>query len=284
MFRSIVNIECVQSEVIVDSASSLDERPKTIPPMDQFETFDTNSNDINQFHLDENLEKSEEVIEQPLVVLSRKINDVPYQDAMPSNTVESDIDESTSEMSDSETDDDTDNSNLQPNPVPNPVNPYLYRLETSGPSISYTTIDKMLISYPTYGIKPTVYNGKRYSVTKTCSLDSSLFLLYYTYKSGSEAYRSLFDRAIPVIDKLLTTFDTAETKGWDIARLYWITSHMMESGSHDIIVNVDLFDNANSHALQHLQEIQLYTAVSKCQSSTCPQHTSTRHSKSIAMP
>lgn len=124
---------------------------------------------------------------------------------------------------------------------------------------TYTTIGDLRLKFPHYNIAPTFFDGKRYSVSNTCSLDSSLFLLYYIYKSKAEQFRRLFDQNVPVCEELRKTFDFVENQDWDIARLYWISTHSNHLDRNKLNQHHDLYATADTNVFQYVREIQKYT-------------------------
>ena len=79
---------------------------------------------------------------------------------------------------------------------------------------------------PITGIRNAIHEGKIYSVTNTCPLDTGLFVLYHAYKAGTEKFRGLFER--DDLDAFITirrTFQLVESDGWVTVRLYWLILH-----------------------------------------------------------
>lgn len=148
----------------------------------------------------------------------------------------------------------------------------------------YTEIANLQISYPTFEIKSALFKQKRYIVKNTCSLDSSLFLLYYIYKSKSNQYRSLFDRDIHSIKHLLETFDLIESENWNIGRLYWITTYNRNPKKNDNHLCYNLYDTADANVFQYVREVQLHNIISICESANCPKRVSQNQKSDIAMP
>ncbi|CAF3910793.1 unnamed protein product [Rotaria sp. Silwood1] len=148
----------------------------------------------------------------------------------------------------------------------------------------YTMVGNLQLAFPHFNIGPTFFDGKRYSASNTCSLDSSLFLLYYIYKSSSNYFRSLFNQNLLVCEQLRKTFEFVETDGWDIARLYWITIHSTHSDKNNRVQHHDLYATADNNVFQYVRELQKHVIKSTCRSSDCPKLERVKHSVDIAMP
>lgn len=283
LFRGTHHIHNVQSEIIIESEQQSIESPISSLPIVQDEPMETSSHEFDQtMNIAQN---SSDALNNQMVD-----NNQQHEEhvTMASDDIDEDINQNESK-SDQSNDDANENSNsnhddLSPGATNSFIQQKFFRMSVSTGSILYTTIDKFLISYPKFGINSVKYNGAQYTITNTCSLDSALFLLYYIYKSGSEKYRSLFNRSIPAVDQLLTTFDLVETKDWDIARLYWITSHSGNDRSFDFQRHIDLFATADAHVFKHLQAIQSHTIISHCESSDCPQRSITKVSSILSLP
>jgi hypothetical protein len=149
---------------------------------------------------------------------------------------------------------------------------------------THAMVGNLRLPFPHFNIKPTFFEGKRYSAANTCSLDSSLFLLYYIYMSNSKEFRSLFDPNIPICEKLLKTFDLVENQGWDIARIYWISIHSTGSSRNDINQHHDLFTTADNNVFQYVRDLQKYVIKSTCTSTDCPKLVLEKRSVDIAIP
>jgi len=149
---------------------------------------------------------------------------------------------------------------------------------------THTMIGNLRLPFPHFNIGPTFFDGKRYSAKNTCSLDSSLFLLYYIYMSNSKEFRSLFDPSVPVCEKLLKTFDLVEKEGWDKARLYWISIHSTGANRNKPNQHHDLFTTADNNVFQYVRELQKHVIHSRCTSTDCPKLVWEKRSVDIAMP
>jgi hypothetical protein len=150
---------------------------------------------------------------------------------------------------------------------------------------THATIGSLKLQFPHFNIGPTYINATdRYSVSNTCSLDSSLFLLYYIYISHSEDFRFLFDPDIRACDNLRKTFDLVERKGWDMARLYWITVNSVYSKPEAKNAHIDLYGTADTNCFQFVREIQKYVIESSCTCTDCPKLVRQSHSVDISLP
>jgi hypothetical protein len=149
---------------------------------------------------------------------------------------------------------------------------------------THTMVGKLHLPFPHFNIQPTFFDGKRYGVSNTCSLDSSLFLLYYIYNSNSENFRSLFDPSVKVCEQLRKTFDLVDTNGWDIARLYWISIHSTHPDRNDCNQYHNLFTTADNNVFQFVRELQKFVIKSTCISKDCPRSVQVRNSVDISIP
>jgi len=68
--------------------------------------------------------------------------------------------------------------------------------------------------------------------------------------SHSEDFRSLFDPNMLVCEQLRKTFHLVETKGWDIARLYWISTYSTHPDQNNITQHHDLYTTADNNIFQ----------------------------------
>ncbi|CAF1572879.1 unnamed protein product, partial [Rotaria magnacalcarata] len=148
----------------------------------------------------------------------------------------------------------------------------------------YTMVGDLRLPFPHFNIGPTWFEGKRYSASNTCALDSSLFLLYYIYMSHSEDFRSLFDPNILICEQLRKTFDLVNAQGWDIARLYWISTHSTHANQNDTSQHHDLYATADNNVFQYVRDLQKYAIKSTCRSKDCPKIERLNYSVDIAMP
>jgi hypothetical protein len=149
---------------------------------------------------------------------------------------------------------------------------------------THTTVGNMNLPFPHFNIGPTfITRQRRYSASDTCSLDSSLFLLYYIYMSHSQEFRSLFDPTIAACKQLLKTFDLVEKKGWDVARLYWVTVHSNYLKDKRR-AHINLHATADTNVFQYVREVQKYVTKSTCTCTDCPKLVAQSHSVDISLP
>ena len=83
------------------------------------------------------------------------------------------------------------------------------------------TVGTLQLTWPRFGIRNAIHEGKIYSVTNICPLDTSLFVLYHAYKACTEKFRGLFER--DDLDAFITIrpiFQLVESDGWITARPY----------------------------------------------------------------
>ncbi|CAF4883505.1 unnamed protein product [Rotaria socialis] len=148
----------------------------------------------------------------------------------------------------------------------------------------YTMVGDLRLPFPHFNIGPTWFEGKRYSASNTCALDSSLFLLYYIYMSHLEDFRSLFDPNILICEQLRKTFDLVNAQGWDIARLYWISTHSTHANQNDVSQHHDLYATADNNVFQYVRDLQKHAIKSTCRSKDCPKLEKLNYSVDISMP
>jgi hypothetical protein len=170
------------------------------------------------------------------------------------------------------------------NGADNNIVKYCHEFDLPSRFPTHTMVGNLQLPFPHFNIGPTFYGNKRYSASNTCSLDSSLFLLYYIYKSNSEEFRSLIDPNIPVCGQLLQTFNLVENEGWDIARVYWISIHATGPYRNKSNQHHDLFTTADNNVFQYVRELQKYVVKSTCTSTDCPKLLWEKRSVDIAMP
>ena len=133
----------------------------------------------------------------------------------------------------------------------------------------FTNIGTLQLPWPRYGIRNTAYEGKIYSVTNTCPLDTGLFTLYFAYQTGTSEFRDLFERdTLEIYRTLRRTFQLVESDDWTIARLYWLTTHNLldndERGIHDIE------NTLTEIVFKFIQPMQKHPIRSKCSCDACP--------------
>ncbi len=142
-----------------------------------------------------------------------------------------------------------------------------------------TKIGSITLPWPQYEIPHTIYMNKRYAVTKTCSLDSALFVFYHGYKIGSSEFRKLFQsdttRAHTALRKL---FMLVDSDGWNIARLQWLLSNRLLNKINDDGV-FDVEDTLYENVLQFIRPMQMYNIKTECSCIMCPKRI--RENKSI---
>ncbi|CAF2831918.1 unnamed protein product [Rotaria sp. Silwood2] len=82
------------------------------------------------------------------------------------------------------------------------------------PPSAHAIIESLRIPFPKNGVPSTTMEDKLISVKNTCSLDSSLFLLYYAYTTSCEEFRMLFQRdSRSVYSHLRKTFSLVDSDG-----------------------------------------------------------------------
>ncbi|CAF1027129.1 unnamed protein product [Rotaria sordida] len=84
-----------------------------------------------------------------------------------------------------------------------------------------TTLGSLNLTWPRYGIKNGIYEGQSFSITRTCPVDTGLFVLYHAYKAGTDGFRKLFENdTVDAFIALRQTFQYVESHDWTMARLH----------------------------------------------------------------
>ena len=134
----------------------------------------------------------------------------------------------------------------------------------------FTNIGNLQLAWPRYGIRNAIHEGKIYSVTNTCPLDTGLFILYYAYKAGTYNFRNLFERdTLEIYGTLRRTFQLVESNDWTIARLYWLTQHNLLEDNNEIRVH-DIENTLTEIVFKFIQPMQEHPVRSKCSCDACP--------------
>ena len=86
-----------------------------------------------------------------------------------------------------------------------------------------TKTGNLTFTWPPYGIKNATYRNQTFSIINTCPIDTGLLALYHAYKTGTDAFRNIFQSdTLHAYTLLRHTFQLIESDGWTIARLYWL--------------------------------------------------------------
>lgn len=153
-----------------------------------------------------------------------------------------------------------------------PLNSPNLRQVTTKKRIGFTNIGTLCLPWPRYGIRNTVYAGKIYSVTRTCPLDTGLFVLYYAYKAGTVEFRQLFERSgLEIYTTLRRTFQLVESDDWTIARLYWLQTFNLLEENGNVRVQ-DIENTLTEIVFRFIQPMQQHTVKSKCSCDACAKH------------
>lgn len=144
---------------------------------------------------------------------------------------------------------------------------YLIDLPKPG---QFTNIGTLQLAWPRYGIRNALYEGEIYSVTKTCPLDTGLFVLYYAHKAGTSEFRDLFaSDTLEIYTTLRRTFQLVESDDWTTARLYWLTTHNLLGNNNDIRLH-DIENTLTEIVFKFIRPIQEHPVKSKCSCDACP--------------
>ena len=123
---------------------------------------------------------------------------------------------------------------------------------------------------PITGIRNAIHEGKIYSVTNTCPLDTSLFVLYHAYKAGTEKFRDLFERDdLNAIFTIRRTFQLVESDGWVTVRLYWLILHGLLRANSQNYVH-DIKNTLTEIVFKFVKSMQEHSTKSKCSCAACP--------------
>ncbi len=133
-----------------------------------------------------------------------------------------------------------------------------------------TDIGNLQLPWPRYGIRNALFEGKMYSVTRTCPLDTGLFVLYYAYKAGTSQFRDLFERdTLEIYATLRRTFQIVDSDDWTMARLYWLTKHNLLN--HNVQGDVyDIENTLTAIVFNFVRTMQAHPIKSKCSCDACP--------------
>ncbi|CAM4846542.1 unnamed protein product [Rotaria magnacalcarata] len=133
-----------------------------------------------------------------------------------------------------------------------------------------TTVGSLNLTWPMYGIHNGTYEGQYFSITRTCSVDTGLFVLYHAYKAGSDSFRNLFKNDIRnVFIALRETFEYVESHGWTVARLHWLKRHqLLDTKTHD--EKYDLLNTLNKIVFDYVKPMQEFDIKSECICTACP--------------
>jgi hypothetical protein len=133
-----------------------------------------------------------------------------------------------------------------------------------------TTSNALTLSFPRYSIVNACFEGRLYSVTQTCSIDTGLYALYYVYKTASDIFRLLFDlNTTPCHINLRKTFQLVDSDGWDTARLHWLVSHKL-LGQVNSDGMYDIKDTITANVFQFVEPLQMYMIKTECLCIACP--------------
>jgi hypothetical protein len=134
----------------------------------------------------------------------------------------------------------------------------------------FTHIGTLHLPWPRYGIRNATYEGKIYSITNTCPLDTGLFVLYYAYRTGTPEFHHLFERdTLEIYITLRQTFQLVESDDWTIARLYWLTTLNLLEDNSDISVH-DIENTLTEIVFTFIRQMQEHSVKSKCSCNACP--------------
>ncbi|CAF4043759.1 unnamed protein product [Rotaria sp. Silwood2] len=131
-------------------------------------------------------------------------------------------------------------------------------------------IQQCSLTWPVFGIKKTIFEGHTYSVTNTCSIDSSLFALYFIFRTERSIRDIILNTPNEPFSSLRETFVLVESDGWDQARLHWLTTHGLLN--HEGANTNDIYGSLDTNAIRFIKNpLQLHQAKGFCARHTCPQ-------------
>ena len=146
-----------------------------------------------------------------------------------------------------------------------------------------SVIGNMQLTWPRYGIRNAIYEGRIYSVTNTCPLDIGLFILYHAYKAGTAEFRERFERDdLHSYATIRRTFQMVESDGWTTARLYWLVKHgLLKKKNEDHLYDIE--NTLTEIVFRFVQPMQKYLVTSTCSCSACPKQIRQTTSSDIAL-
>ena len=132
------------------------------------------------------------------------------------------------------------------------------------------TIGTLQLTWPRFGIRNAIYEGKIYSVTNTCPLDTGLFVLYHAYKAGTKKFCDLFERDdLDAFIAIRRTFQLIESDGWTTARLFWLVLHGLIKDNSQGYVH-DIKNTLTEIVFRFVKPMQEHPTRSKCSCTACP--------------
>ena len=126
------------------------------------------------------------------------------------------------------------------------------------------------LTWPKYGINNGIYAGQSFSVTRTCSVDTGLFVLYHAYRVGSDEFRNLFNNnEVNAFAVLRETFQYVESHDWTVARLHWLVQHrLLDAKMTD--GRYDLQNTLSKIVFDFVKPMQEFDVSSECTCNVCP--------------
>ena len=124
-------------------------------------------------------------------------------------------------------------------------------------------IGDVALSWSRFNIKSTLFNGTSYTIVNTCSLDSVLFIYHFIFKTASTLIINLFKSGKdPIYHIINETMELVDTDGWDVARLYWLTStHRLSGNAHrthsTASKSYNIFGTIDENVYQYLRAMQM---------------------------
>lgn len=109
-----------------------------------------------------------------------------------------------------------------------------------------------------------------YSIINTCSLDSALFALYFTYRTNINIQQQITSK---ILDEMEPTFALVETEGWDAARIDWLKRHdqlqIVQSPGLNEVITSDNYGSLDERVFCFIKELQRYSSSIKCTRPEC---------------
>jgi len=100
------------------------------------------------------------------------------------------------------------------------------------------------------------------------------FVIIFTLLHLNVSFRRLsffiWSKYVIVCEQLRKTFHLVETKGWDIARLYWVSIHSTHPDQNNITQHHDLYTAADNNVSQYYKQLQKHVIKSTCRSTDRP--------------
>ncbi|CAF1135500.1 unnamed protein product [Adineta ricciae] len=125
----------------------------------------------------------------------------------------------------------------------------------------------MKLRWPKFEIKNVPFEGRPYTLTLTCPIDTALFALYFMYQVDINM-RDETDNTLPSspYSTLLSTFRIVEKEGWDAARISWLLKFNLLKTSDR---TKSLFGSVDELVFCFLKNSQRHSTTITCTNPDC---------------